>query len=76
MSCSSFFLGSIGCTRSCYSRLRRDGWWYFEKLRNLDASAIATLHRDGHLEAIYMALASLAHLRDLIERMNRRVARR
>lgn len=46
-----------------------------EKLRGLDGGAIAGLHRAGLLEAIFMALASLAHLRDLIERMNRRVAR-
>jgi hypothetical protein len=47
-----------------------------EKLRDLEATAIAALHRAGQLEAIYMALASLAHLRDLIERINRRVAGR
>ena len=41
-----------------------------DRLRELDAQAVATLHRDGHLEPVYMALASLAQLRALIERVN------
>jgi hypothetical protein len=47
-----------------------------ERLRALDETSIAALHRGGQLEPIYMALASLAQLRALIERMNRRVAGR
>ena len=47
-----------------------------ERLRALDAAALATLNAAGHLEAIYMAIASLAHLRDLIDRMNRHDAAR
>lgn len=43
-----------------------------ERLRALDGAALESLHREGHLEAIYMALASLSRLRDLIERTNRR----
>jgi hypothetical protein len=29
------------------------------------------MHKAGHLQAIYMAIASLSHFRDLIERRNR-----
>jgi hypothetical protein len=46
-----------------------------ERLAALDAAALAELHRPGWLAAIYMAFASTAHLRDLIERYNRRLAR-
>lgn len=42
-----------------------------ERLRALDGDALARLSRDGHLEAAYMAVASLSNLRILIERMNR-----
>lgn len=42
-----------------------------DRLRALDGSALEQLHQSGHLEPIYMAIASLSHLRDLIERMNR-----
>jgi hypothetical protein len=42
------------------------------RLRGLDAMAVAELHRDGHLMPIYMALASLAQLKPLIARKNRR----
>src|SRR3546814_4069423 len=42
-----------------------------ERLRVLDGDALARLSRDGHLEPIYMAVASLSNLRILIERMNR-----
>ncbi|MEP6938246.1 MAG: SapC family protein, partial [Rudaea sp.] len=42
-----------------------------ERLRALDGAALATLSAAGHLEAIYMAIASLSHLRGLIDRMNR-----
>ena len=47
-----------------------------ERLRALAADALAELHAAGHLEAIYMTLASLSHLRDLIDRMNRNDAAR
>ncbi len=46
-----------------------------DKLRALDAGALDTLHRAGHLEAIYMVVASLSRFRDLIDRMNRRHGR-
>lgn len=42
-----------------------------ERLRALDGAALAALNAAGHLEAIYMAIASLSHLRGLIDRMNR-----
>lgn len=46
-----------------------------ERLRSLDAAALADLHRAGYLEPTYMAVASLSQVRALIERMNRRHAR-
>lgn len=45
-----------------------------ERLRELDGSVLDDLHRRGHVEAIYMALASMSRFRDLIERANRRHA--
>ena len=42
-----------------------------ERLGALDAGALERMHKAGHLQAIYMAIASLSHLRDLIERRNR-----
>ena len=42
-----------------------------ERLGKLDAGGLERLHQAGHLQSIYMALASLAHFRDLIERRNR-----
>jgi len=42
-----------------------------ERLGTLDAGRLERLHKAGHLQAIYMALASLSHFRDLIERRNR-----
>lgn len=45
-----------------------------ERLKALDAGALASLHAAGHLEAIYMAIASLSNFRDLIARLNGRHA--
>ncbi len=42
-----------------------------ERLGKLDAAALERMHKAGYLQAIYMALASLSHFRDLIERRNR-----
>jgi len=39
-----------------------------ERLAQLDDAALVGLHRAGHLQAIYMVLASLSHFRDLIDR--------
>lgn len=46
-----------------------------ERLAALDGPALAALHRAGHLEAIYMVLASLSRLRDLADRACRPCAR-
>jgi hypothetical protein len=46
-----------------------------ERLAQLDAQALAELHAQGWLTPIYMTIASTSHLRDLIERYNRRLAR-
>lgn len=44
-----------------------------DKLRALEPGALAELHRAGHLEPIYMALASLGNLAKLVRRKNLRV---
>jgi len=41
-----------------------------ERLRSLDAVALARLHGDGHLMPIFMAIASLANLGALVARRN------
>ena len=46
-----------------------------ERLRALDATALAELHSQGWLAAVFMVVASTAHLRDLIQRYNKRLAR-
>lgn len=43
-----------------------------DKLRALEPGAVAELHAAGHLMPVFMALASLSSLSDLIERKNRR----
>lgn len=43
-----------------------------DKLRALDPAALGELHSAGHLEPIYMALASLGNLGKLVRRKNRR----
>jgi hypothetical protein len=42
-----------------------------ERLGKLDTGGLERLHKSGYLQAIYMAIASLSHFRDLIERRNR-----
>lgn len=42
-----------------------------DRLRTLDAAALGGLHAAGHLEPVFMAVASVANFRDLIERMKR-----
>jgi len=56
--------------------LRLDGCYTImeERLRALDADALHALSRAGHLEPVYMAMASLSHLRDLIGRLESRDA--
>lgn len=46
-----------------------------ERLAGVGAQALGELHAPGYLAAIYMQLASIAHLRDLIERYNKRLVR-
>ena len=46
-----------------------------ERLAALDGGALAELHQHGWLAAVYMTLASTAHLRELIDRYNKRLAR-
>jgi hypothetical protein len=46
-----------------------------ERLASLAAPALAELHQQGWLAAIYMTLASTAHLRELIDRYDKRLAR-
>jgi hypothetical protein len=45
-----------------------------DRLAALGGDAIAKLHADGHLQAIYMVLASLSNFRSLIDRKNARHA--
>ena len=42
-----------------------------ERLRKLDATALGDLHAAGHLEPVFMAVASVGNFRSLIDRMNR-----
>ena len=46
-----------------------------DRLARLDAAAIAELHAQQWLPAIFMVVASMTHFRDLIERYNKRLAR-
>lgn len=46
-----------------------------DRLRALDAAALHELHAQGYLAAIYMAVASVTHLRDLVTRYNKRLVR-
>jgi hypothetical protein len=42
-----------------------------ERLLDLNGATLERLNRAGHLQAIYMAIASLSHFRALIERVNK-----
>lgn len=42
-----------------------------DRLRALDGAALGGLHAAGYLEPVFMAVASVANFRGLIERMNR-----
>jgi len=46
-----------------------------DKLRNLPPGVLNEFHADGHLMPIFMALASLANLEELLARKNRRITR-
>jgi hypothetical protein len=56
--------GESGRLTGCYTIAE-------ERLRALDAAVLETLARAGYLEPIYMAVASLSHLRDLIGRLEK-----
>ena len=43
-----------------------------ERLGELDGAALERLNRAGHLQAIYMALASVSNFRALVDRQNQR----
>jgi SapC len=43
-----------------------------ERLRALDPAALIDLHAEGHLEPLYMAVASIGNLAKLVRRKNRR----
>lgn len=43
-----------------------------DRLRELEPGAVAELHRDGHIMPIFMALASLANMTELVARRDRR----
>ncbi|MDE2220274.1 MAG: SapC family protein [Gammaproteobacteria bacterium] len=43
-----------------------------DRARALDGAAVSQLHAQGHLEPMYMVVASTVHFRDLIERRKRR----
>lgn len=45
-----------------------------ERLQQLDAAALGELHADGHLLPIFMAIASLSNVPELIDRKSRRDA--
>ena len=45
-----------------------------ENLAKLGAEALGSLHARGYLQPIYMVIASMSKLRDLIERKNKRHA--
>ena len=47
-----------------------------ERLQQLDAVALGELHADGHLLPVFMALASLSNVSELIDRKSRREAPR
>ena len=47
-----------------------------DRLARLDAAAIAELHAQQWLPAIFMVVASMTHFRDLIERYNKRFPKR
>lgn len=45
-----------------------------DRLKNLGASALETLHKQGYLQHVYMMLASMPNLADLIRKKNKLLA--
>lgn len=58
------------------SKVSLDGLYTIneDKLKHLNAGALETLHRDGHLQNVYMMLASLPNLANLIARKNKQIS--
>jgi len=69
----SFFL-DITLDDGSQNRLAGFHTIHEERLAALDGAALARLHQAGHLQAIYMVLASLSQFRALIDRKNKRDA--
>lgn len=46
-----------------------------DRLEQLDGDALAALHAEGHLQQLFMAVASLSRFGDLVARKNLKVAR-
>lgn len=44
-----------------------------ERLAELDGDAVARLYAEGHLQPIYMAIASLSQISELVNRKNKRI---
>lgn len=66
------FVLDVTLDESRQSRLAGYYTIHEDRLRALDGAAIVSLATAGHLEPIYMAMASMSHFRDLIERQRRR----
>lgn len=45
-----------------------------DRLRELNGSALESLHQQGHLQSVYMMLASMPNFRKLIDRKNARLS--
>lgn len=67
---------SLDITLDDGSTNRLVGWHAIdeERLRALDAAALGELHAEDHLTALYMALASLGRIGELVRRKNAAVA--
>ena len=60
------------------SKSRLDGFYTIKlsALQNLSASTLETMNRSGHLQSIYMVIASMSNFGSLVYRKNRRNAER
>ncbi len=65
------FVFDIGLADGSINRLAGFYTINEERLHGLGGSALESLNRAGHLQAVFMAIASLSNLRALIERQNR-----
>jgi hypothetical protein len=44
-----------------------------DRLKELDSEVLAALHRAGHLQSIYMIMASHSHFSEMVNRRNQRL---